>query len=89
VRHSSPSESFPQVIRARGSGTAGLPQSEWKGRGAYPVIGQGEEYIEGWTVNREDLLVTPSPRSSYMVGAHRRAKFVDQAFVPGPKRQDS
>lgn len=78
-----PTEPFADVIRARGSGTAGLPQSEWKGRGEFPVIGQGEEYIEGWT-DREDLAIRPAPALVLYGGHTRRAKFVDRPFVPGP-----
>jgi type I restriction enzyme S subunit len=46
-------------------------------------MGQGSEFIEGWT-NRHDLLVSPSP-SLVLYGGHtRRAKYVDFPFVLGP-----
>lgn len=74
---------FEEVVRSRGSGTQGLPQSEWITDGQYAVIGQGSEFIEGRT-NRQDLLVRPSP-SIVLYGGHtRRAKYVDFPFVPGP-----
>lgn len=74
---------FEEIVRSRGSGANGLPQSEWVTDGRYAVIGQGSEFIEGRT-NRQDLLVTPSP-SIVLYGGHtRRAKYVDFPFVPGP-----
>lgn len=74
---------FEEVVRSRGSGANGLPQSEWIADGRYAVIGQGSEFIEGRT-NRQDLLITPSP-SVVLYGGHtRRAKYVDFPFVPGP-----
>jgi type I restriction enzyme, S subunit len=74
---------FAEVIQSRGAGASGLPQSEWTTSGKYPVIGQGAEYIEGWT-DREDLVVRPA-RALVLYGGHtRRAKLVDHPFVPGP-----
>lgn len=74
---------FELAVRSRGSGAQGLPQSEWIANGEYPVIGQGSDFIEGWT-NRKDLLISPSP-SLVLYGGHtRRAKYVDFPFVLGP-----
>lgn len=74
---------FELAVRSRGSGAQGLPQSEWIANGEYPVIGQGADFIEGWT-NRKDLLISPSP-SLVLYGGHtRRAKYVDFPFVLGP-----
>jgi type I restriction enzyme, S subunit len=78
-----PHACFADVIQSRGSGTSGLPQSEWAPKGKYPVIGQGAEYIEGWT-DREDLVVTPNPALVLYGGHTRRAKLVHRPFVPGP-----
>ncbi|BDZ73607.1 hypothetical protein GCM10025856_13260 [Methylophaga marina] len=76
-------ESFSDAIKFRGVGSRGLPKSEYLNEGNYPVIGQGAQYIEGWT-NRDDLVINPSP-SLVLYGGHtRRAKYVDQPFVPGP-----
>lgn len=74
---------FEEAVASRGSGTQGLPQKEWKEEGAYPVIGQGEGDIEGWT-DRHDLLLTPSPAYVLYGGHTRRPKLVGQPFVPGP-----
>jgi type I restriction enzyme S subunit len=46
-------------------------------------MGQGSEYIEGWT-DRDDLVVRPDPAVVLYGGHTRRAKFVDFPFVPGP-----
>lgn len=74
---------FELAVRSRGSGAQGLPQSEWVAMGEYPVIGQGADFIEGWT-NRKDLLISPNP-SLVLYGGHtRRAKYVDFPFVLGP-----
>jgi type I restriction enzyme S subunit len=74
---------FSNAIKSHGSGIQGLAQSEWHDEGKYPVIGQGASYIEGWT-NRDDLVIRPAP-SMVLYGGHtRRAKYVDQPFVPGP-----
>lgn len=78
-----PTIAFEQAVESRGSGTRGLPQSEWQQAGKYPVIGQGAEYIEGWS-DRDDLLVTPDPAVVLYGGHTRRAKFVTAPFVPGP-----
>jgi restriction endonuclease S subunit len=78
-----PRVAFAEIVQSRGSGASGLPQSEWKAEGKYPVIGQGAEFIEGWT-NRDDLVLTPSPAVVLYGGHTRRAKFVDRPFVPGP-----
>lgn len=75
--------SFADAVQSRGSGGAGLPQSEWLERGRFPVIGQGSEFIEGWT-DREDLVLTPKPGLVLYGGHTRRAKYVDRPFVPGP-----
>ena len=74
---------FADAVQSRGSGGDGLPQSQWAEHGKYPVIGQGSEFIEGWT-NRDDLVVTPKPAVVLYGGHTRRAKFVDRPFVPGP-----
>lgn len=74
---------FADAVQSRGSGGDGLPQSQWAEHGKYPVIGQGSEFIEGWT-DREDLVVTPKPAVVLYGGHTRRAKFVDRPFVPGP-----
>jgi type I restriction enzyme S subunit len=74
---------FETVVRSRGSGASGLPTSEWQESGAYPVIGQGAQDIEGWT-DRSDLLLTPTS-SVVLYGGHtRRAKHVEGPFVAGP-----
>jgi len=78
-----PTLPFEDVVEARGSGSRGLAQSEWQQSGAYPVIGQGAEPIEGRT-DRADLLITPSPAVVLYGGHTRRAKYVDTPFVPGP-----
>jgi type I restriction enzyme S subunit len=75
--------SFEDGVSSRGSGAAGLPQSQWEEGGKYPVIGQGAEFVEGWT-NRVDLLQAPNPAVVLYGGHTRRAKFVDTPFVPGP-----
>lgn len=74
---------FEDVVEARGSGTSGLPQSQWQKTGAYPVIGQGAEFIEGWS-DRSDLAIRPDPAVILYGGHTRRAKYVDRPFVPGP-----
>jgi type I restriction enzyme, S subunit len=75
--------SFEDGVNSRGSGASGLAQSQWEEGGQYPVIGQGAEFIEGWT-NRADLLLAPNPAVVLYGGHTRRAKFVDTPFVPGP-----
>jgi type I restriction enzyme S subunit len=75
--------SFEDGVNSRGSGSSGLAQSQWEDGGQYPVIGQGAEFIEGWT-NRADLLLAPNPAVVLYGGHTRRAKFVDTPFVPGP-----
>lgn len=74
---------FADAVRSRGSGASGLPQSEWQKMGRFPVIGQGSDFIEGWT-DREDLVLTPEPAVVLYGGHTRRAKYVDRPFVPGP-----
>jgi type I restriction enzyme S subunit len=83
VTPSWPSVPFEQVVASRGSGTQGLPQKEWLENGAFPVIGQGVSEIEGWT-DRHDLLIHPAPAVVLYGGHTRRAKLVQQPFVPGP-----
>jgi type I restriction enzyme S subunit len=78
-----PQADFQEVVKARGSGTSGLPQSQWQTDGAFPVIGQGAEFIEGWS-DRSDLVIEPGPGIVLYGGHTRRAKFVDMPFVPGP-----
>ena len=51
--------SFEDGVNSRGSGASGLAQSQWEEGGQYPVIGQGAEFIEGWS-NRADLLLLPN-----------------------------
>lgn len=75
--------SFEDGVNSRGSGAVGLARSQWEEGGQYPVIGQGAEFIEGWT-NRADLLLAPRPAVVLYGGHTRRAKFVDIPFVPGP-----
>lgn len=75
--------SFEQAVQWRGSGASALPQSDWLAEGRFPVIGQGAEFVEGWT-NREDLVLTPAPAVVLYGGHTRRAKYVDRPFVPGP-----
>lgn len=74
---------FADVVNARGSGAGGLPQKQWAEAGRFPVIGQGDGDIEGWT-DRKDLLITPNPALVLYGGHTRRAKHVMQPFVPGP-----
>lgn len=74
---------FTEAVSSRGSGTKGLPQSEWTTEGRYPVIGQGAEYVEGRS-DREDLLLRPDPALVLYGGHTRRAKLVTKPFVPGP-----
>lgn len=74
---------FADVVSSRGSGTGGLAQKQWADTGQFPVVGQGEGGIEGWT-DREDLLLTPEPALVLYGGHTRRAKHVDFPFVPGP-----
>ena len=74
---------FEEVVASRGSGSQGLPQSEWLDSGTFPVIGQGAGDIEGWS-DRSDLVVRPSPAVVLYGGHTRRAKHVTQPFVPGP-----
>jgi type I restriction enzyme S subunit len=75
--------SFDDIVRSRGSGSAGLPQKEWHLNGAFPVIGQGAEPVEGWT-DRIDLVVKAPPALVLYGGHTRRAKYVSAPFVPGP-----
>ena len=74
---------FREVVNSRGAGSRGLPQSEWEEEGEYPVIGQGSDFIEGWT-NRRDLLLTPKTAVVLYGGHTRRTKLVETPFVPGP-----
>ena len=74
---------FEVVVRSRGSGATGLPTSEWLDSGAYPVVGQGAQDIEGWT-DRLDLLLTPTSAVVLYGGHTRRAKHVEGPFVAGP-----
>lgn len=74
---------FEHVVRSRGSGASGLPTSEWQDSGAYPVIGQGAQEIEGWT-DRSELLLSFSSGVVLYGGHTRRAKYVEGPFVPGP-----
>jgi type I restriction enzyme, S subunit len=78
-----PHVAFGDIVAARGSGSSGLPQSEWLTAGKYPVIGQGSESIEGWT-DRGDLLLKPAPAVVLYGGHTRRVKYVNTPFVPGP-----
>ena len=74
---------FTKAVTSRGSGSKGLPQSEWTSDGLYPVIGQGSEFVEGRT-DREDLVLRPEPALVLYGGHTRRAKLVTAPFVPGP-----
>jgi type I restriction enzyme, S subunit len=74
---------FIDAVSSRGSGSKGLPQSDWKSDGRFPVIGQGAEYIEGRS-DRSDLLLTPAPAVVLYGGHTRRAKLVTEPFIPGP-----
>lgn len=75
---------FNDVIKYKSVGKLGLPKSEWKKTGKFPVIGQGQDYIEGWS-DREDLLIKPEKDGLVVYGGHtRRAKHVSFPFVAGP-----
>jgi len=74
---------FDEVIKWKGSGAKGLPQSEWLSEGQYPVIGQGSSFIEGWS-NRQDLVVDAGNGLVLYGGHTRRSKHVTGQFVPGP-----
>ncbi len=74
---------FERLVQSRGSGASALPQSEWASAGKYPVIGQGAEYIEGWS-DRDDLVIAPRSAMVLYGGHTRRAKYVERPFVPGP-----
>lgn len=74
---------FTDVIASKGSGSASLPAREWREEGLYPIIGQGADFIEGWT-DRNDLVVRPNAPLVLYGGHTRRSKFVAQPFVPGP-----
>ncbi len=74
---------FDSIIGSRGVGSSGLQKKEWKKQGRFPVIGQGEDYIEGWT-DEEDLVINPSDGLVLYGGHTRRAKYVTIPFVPGP-----
>ncbi len=75
---------FTEVVEYFGVGASSLPKSEWGKTGVYPIIGQGESYIEGWT-DRGDLVVIPDSAGFIVYGGHtRRVKFVSRPFVPGP-----
>lgn len=74
---------FKTVVKSRGSGSSSLPKKEWLANGAFPVIGQGEGDVEGWT-DREDLLVAVE-RPLILYGGHtKRTKIVREPFVAGP-----
>lgn len=76
-------EPFNKVITSHGVGNAGLQKKHWKKSGKFPVIGQGENYIEGWS-NNKDMVINPS-KGLVLYGGHtRRAKHVSGPFIPGP-----
>ncbi len=83
MKHLHSSADFDDVIAWKGSGTKGLPQSEWLKEGLYPVIGQGASFIEGWS-NREDLMIDAGDGIVLYGGHTRRSKHVTGQFVPGP-----
>lgn len=74
---------FDEAISWKGSGSRGLPQSEWLLTGLFPVIGQGSSYIEGWS-NREDLVIDAGDGLVLYGGHTRRSKHVKGRFIPGP-----
>ena len=74
---------FNDVVEAHGAGSSGLPKKEWKKEGKFPVIGQGEKDIEGWS-DREDLVIDPGNGLVLYGGHTRRAKHVSSPFIPGP-----
>lgn len=74
---------FEEVVQSHGAGSSGLSKGEWKKSGKFPVIGQGEELIEGWT-DREDLVIDPGQGLVIYGGHTRRAKHISSPFVPGP-----
>lgn len=75
---------FDKIITSHGVGKNGLSKKDWSEDGKYPVIGQGADFIEGWT-NREDLVINPDFEGLVIYGGHtRRAKYITTPFVPGP-----
>jgi len=72
-----------RIVQAHGVGSTGLPKKDWVKDGSFPVIGQGENYIEGWT-NREDLVIKPKSGLVLYGGHTRRTKYIEKPFVPGP-----
>ncbi|MCM2339411.1 MAG: restriction endonuclease subunit S [Burkholderiales bacterium] len=75
---------FDKIITSYGVGKNGLSKKDWSEDDKYPVIGQGADFIEGWT-NREDLVINPDSEGLVIYGGHtRRAKYITTPFVPGP-----
>lgn len=74
---------FLDAVVAKGSGKHSLPKKQWSDSGEFPVIGQGEAFIEGWT-DRSDLLIDNDLPLVLYGGHSRRAKLVTHPFVPGP-----
>lgn len=74
---------FADATEFGGVGSSSLPEKKWKSAGKYPVIGQGEGEIQGWTDELRFLIRPDSPILLY--GGHtRRVKFLKDNFVPGP-----
>ena len=59
-----------------------IPQKEYLSEGAYPVFDQGQDYIGGYSDNKEKLVSCELP--VLVFGDHTRVvKFVNQPFAPG------
>lgn len=59
-----------------------IPQKEYLSEGSYPVFDQGQDYIGGYSDNKDKLVNCALP--VLVFGDHTRVlKFVNQPFVPG------
>ena len=59
-----------------------IPQKEYLSEGSYPVFDQGQDYIGGYSDNKDKLVNCALP--VLVFGDHTRVlKFVNQPFAPG------
>ena len=73
---------FEEIFKDTTSSDKKLKQKLYEEEGDYPVIDQGQDFIGGYTNNKD--LVHPSDSPVIIFGDHTRcAKFVDFPFVQG------
>ncbi len=73
---------FDKAVKTRGIKVGKVKQSEYKSKGKYPIIDQGQNLISGYWDNEEDVYKGELP--VIIFGDHTRIfKFIDFPFVCG------